>query len=106
MMVQARSLSALPKIRHAFFTREGGVSSGIYASLNAGTGSNDTREHVSENRRRMAAALDCAADSLLTAYQIHSPEVVVAVTPWSQADRPRVDAIVTQVPSLAIGIST
>jgi YfiH family protein len=106
MMVQSRSLLALPRIRHAFFTREGGVSSGLYASLNGGIGSNDTRAHVIENRRRMAAALDCSPDSLLTAYQIHSPDVVVAVSPWPQDERPRVDAIVTQVPSIAIGIST
>ena len=55
MMLQAQSL-ALTGIRHAFFTRAGGVSSGVYASLNGGTGSKDDTDHVAENRARMAAA--------------------------------------------------
>jgi polyphenol oxidase len=105
-MLQARSLAALAGVRHAFFTREGGVSEGIYASLNGGVGSNDDRAHVAENRARMAAALGVAPDALLSAYQIHSADVVVAETPWTHAARPRVDAIVTRVPGLAIGVST
>lgn len=105
-MLQARSLSKLPGIRHAFFTRAGGVSDGLYASLNGGVGSNDASTHVAENRARMAASLGVAPDRLLTAYQIHSPEVVVAETPWSHAERPRADAIVTRTPGLAIGVST
>ena len=104
--LHAPSLSALPGIRHAFFTREGGVSGGAYASLNGGTGSNDTPAHVAENRARMAAALSVAPEHFLTAYQIHSPDVVVAETPWTHETRPRADAIVTRVPALAIGIST
>src|SRR5436190_13495782 len=106
MMLQSRLLAAVGGVRHGFFTREGGVSSGLYASLNGGTGSKDKREHVAENRARMAAALGCSPGSFLTAYQIHSPDVVVAATPWSPDDRPRADGIVTRVPSLAIGIST
>jgi YfiH family protein len=105
-MLQARSLSNLPGIRHAFFTRAGGVSDGLYASLNGGVGSNDAATHVVENRARMAASLGVAPDRLLTAYQIHSPEVVVAETPWNHAERPRADAIVTRIPGLAIGVST
>jgi hypothetical protein len=104
--LQAGSLAALAGIRHAFFTREGGVSQGIYASLNGGVGSNDDRAQVAENRARMAAALGVAGDSLLSAYQIHSADVVVAETPWMHAARPRADAIVTRVPGLAIGVST
>jgi len=104
--LQAGTLAALAGIRHAFFTREGGVSQGIYASLNGGVGSNDDRAHVDENRARMAAALGVARDSLLSAYQIHSADVVVAETPWTHAARPRADAIVTRVPGLAIGVST
>lgn len=106
MMLQSRLLAALGPVRHGFFTREGGVSTGLYASLNGGVGSKDKPEHVTENRARMAAALGCAPRSFLTAYQIHSPDVVIAATPWSSNDRPRADAIVTRVPSLAIGIST
>ncbi len=106
MMLQAPSLAAQPGIRHGFFTRAGGVSTGLYASLNGGVGSEDAREHVSENRRRMASALGCTPDRFLTAYQIHSPDVVVATTPWTAEQRPRADAIVTRTPALAIGIST
>ena len=105
-MLQARSLTALPGIRHAFFTRTGGVSSGIYESLNGGVGSLDAPAKVAENRARMAAALGVAPQRLLSVYQIHSPDVVVAETPWDTADRPRADAIVTRTPALAIGIGT
>src|SRR5258706_1271759 len=105
-LLQAKSLAALPGIRHAFFTREGGVSQGIYASLNGGVGSADARPHVDENRARMAAALGVAPEALLSAYQIHSPDVVVAERPWGPDARPRADAIVTHVAGLAIGIST
>jgi len=105
-MLQAPSLAALPGIRHGFFTREGGVSDGVYATLNGGTGSNDTPANVAENRARMAAAVGVAADHFLTCYQIHSPEVVVAETPWAHQQRPRADAIVTRTPKLAIGVST
>jgi len=106
MMLQAKNLSALPGIRHAFFSREGGVSEGLYASLNAGVGSNDDPAKVAENRARMAKAVGVTPERFLTAYQIHSPQVVVAETPWAGAARPRADAIVTRVPGLAIGAST
>jgi YfiH family protein len=105
-MLQAQSLTNLPGVRHAFFTRAGGVSKGIYESLNSGVGSNDKPENVNENRARMAASLGVTADRFLTAYQIHSPTVMVAEPPWSAADRPRADAIVTRTPGLAIGVST
>jgi polyphenol oxidase len=105
MMVKADSL-AIPGIRHAFFTRRGGVSSGHYASLNGGVGSADNAEHVAENRARMAAALAVEPHCLLTAYQIHSPRVVVAEAPWTLEARPRADGIVTRMPALAVGVST
>src|SRR5262245_1829823 len=104
--LQAPSLGAVPGIRHAFFSREGGVSGGIYESLNGGQGSGDDATHVRENRARMAAALGVAPDHLITAYQIHSPDVVVAEAPWTHETRPHADAIVTRVPGLAIGVST
>ena len=106
MRLQASSLSALPKIRHGFFTREGGVSEGLYASLNGGLGSADEPDNVGENRARMAAALGVAADRFVTAYQVHSPNVVVAEEPWTRADAPRADAVVTRTPGLAVGVST
>jgi YfiH family protein len=105
MMIQAPTL-ALSGIRHAFFTREGGVSGGLYSSLNGGVGSRDDAGHVAENRARMAATLGVAPNCLLTAYQIHSPHVVVAEAPWPVETRPRADAIVSRTAGLAIGVST
>jgi polyphenol oxidase len=104
--VEAPGLAGLAGIRHAFFTRDGGVSPGIYASLNAGVGSNDDPQNVAANRARMAASLGVAPEQFLTCYQIHSPDVVVADAPWSAQARPRADAIVTSRPGLAIGVST
>jgi hypothetical protein len=105
-MLQAISLSKLAGVRHAFFTRAGGVSQGVYATLNGGVGSNDAPDKVDENRVRMAAALGVAPEHLLSAYQIHSPDVVVADRPWPRENRPRADAIVTRTPRLAVGVST
>jgi hypothetical protein len=105
-MLQAASLAALPGIRHAFFTREGGVSEGIYATLNGGIGSHDDRARVAENRARMAAAVGVAADRLVTTYQIHSPTVLTVETPWPPDARPRADGMVTRMPGLAIAVGT
>src|SRR3954467_15298957 len=105
-MIQAPSLSALPNIRHAFFSREGGVSEGIYASLNGGIGSTDAPDKVRENRARMASALGVAPTHLVTCYQIHSPDVIIAAEPWTRENAPRADAIVTRTPGLAIGVTT
>ena len=105
-MIHASSFSAFPNIRHAFFTREGGVSDGIYASLNGGIGSNDAPGKVAENRARMAQALRVAPTHFVTCYQIHSPDVIVATEPWTRENSPRADAIVTRVPGLAIGVTT
>jgi YfiH family protein len=104
--LQAAALAALKGIRHAFFSREGGVSDGIYASLNGGQGSDDVAAHVNENRARMAATLGVTPSRFLTAYQVHSPDVVVADKPWTRETRPQADAIVTRVPNLGIGVST
>jgi hypothetical protein len=105
-MLQAASLAKFPAIRHGFFTRSGGVSQGVYGTLNGGVGSHDDPAKIEENRTRMAGALGVAPDRLITAYQIHSPDVVVAERPWTAAERPRADAIVTRTPGLAIGVST
>jgi YfiH family protein len=99
-------LSAIPGLRHAFFTREGGVSDGIYHSLNGGLGSGDNPANVSENRRRMAEQMGVAPDHLLSLHQTHSPDVVVASGPWQGSSRPRGDALVTRSEGLAIGITT
>jgi YfiH family protein len=105
MKVEASSL-ALAGIRHAFFTRAGGVSTGLYESLNGGTGSRDVAANVAQNRARMAAALGVEPSYLLTAYQTHSPDVVVVESPWPTENRPRADAIVTRTGALAIGVTT
>jgi polyphenol oxidase len=98
-------LSAIPDLRHAFFDRDGGVSGGIYASLNAGIGSNDDPARVAENRRRMAERMGVAPERFLSLHQTHSADVVVASGPWPGGTRPRADAIVTRTEGLAIGAS-
>ncbi|MCA1456196.1 peptidoglycan editing factor PgeF [Bradyrhizobium sp. BRP22] len=105
MTLASPLLSAVPGLRHAFFSREGGVSEGIYAGLNGGIGSNDDANNVAENRRRMAERMGVQPDRLLTLYQVHSPDVVVATTPWASNARPKADAIVTRNENLAIGVT-
>ena len=105
MMMRSPALAALPRIRHAFFTRVGGVSTGIYESLNGGQGSSDDPENIAENRRRMAKALEVPEENLATCYQIHSAEAVIATRPWRRADAPRADAVVTKIQRLAVGVS-
>jgi len=89
----------LPGVRHAFFTRQGGVSQGIYASLNVGVGSNDDPAAVTENRRRAAAHL---GGELVTAYQVHSPTALVADGPWP-AGPPQADAVVSATRGVICG---
>jgi YfiH family protein len=105
MTLEAESL-ALAGVRHAFFTRSGGVSEGLYASLNGGLGSHDDPARVAENRARMAAALGVAAPRLITAFQTHSPHVVIADAPWPESARPRADAIVSRTAGLAVAVTT
>jgi len=105
MTVGSPLLSAIPGLRHAFFTRDGGVSGGIYASLNGGLGSRDDAAHVAENRRRMAEQLGVEPKHFLSVHQTHSPDVIVATGPWPGPSRPMADAIVTRTEGLAIGAS-
>ncbi|MEW5423718.1 peptidoglycan editing factor PgeF [Amorphus sp. 3PC139-8] len=105
-MITASDLSGADGIRHGFFTREGGKSEGIYASLNVGLGSRDNPETVRENRERVAGALGVAADRLVTPYQVHSATALVVDGPWPEEDRPRGDAVVTATPGVAVGVST
>lgn len=105
MIISAPFLK-LPGLRHGFFNRHGGVSVGPYATLNGGLGSRDRAASVAENRARMAQALGVNPRLLLTAYQTHSPDVVIVDNPWSTDARPRADAIVTRTPGLAIGVTT
>jgi purine-nucleoside/S-methyl-5'-thioadenosine phosphorylase / adenosine deaminase len=105
MTLASPLLSSIPGLRHAFFSREGGVSEGVYAGLNGGIGSNDAADNVAENRRRMAERMGVGPDRLLTLYQVHSPDVVVATAPWASDARPKADAIVTRTEDLAIGVT-
>ena len=104
--IEAPELASHSGIRHAFFTRAGGVSEGVYASLNGGLGSNDDSEHVARNRQRMCAQLGLPPDRLVSLFQVHSADVATVEAPFPMADRPKADAMVTRVPGLALGIAT
>jgi YfiH family protein len=99
-------LADIRGIRHAFFTRQGGVSQGVYGSLNMGYGSDDKREAITENRRRAMAAIDLPLGALNTVYQEHGTVVAVADRNWDPTNAPRADAMVTDRPGIAIGILT
>jgi YfiH family protein len=106
-MIEASTLSAIAGIRHGFFTREGGFSTGLYASLNTGLGSHDDRETVKRNRAKICGELGVPA--LVTPYQVHSPDAVIVDIPWSH-DKPdsvpRADAVVTDRAGFAIAVNT
>ncbi|HTO32742.1 MAG TPA: peptidoglycan editing factor PgeF [Pararhizobium sp.] len=91
------------RIRHGYFTREGGVSEGLYRSLNVGLGSNDARAHVEENRARVSAWFGTDTDRLATLHQIHSPDTVIVDVSYDGA-RPQADALVTATPGLVLGV--
>lgn len=93
-------------VSHGFLSREGGTSCGIYASLNCAFGSKDTAENVTENRRLAVQRAGLGAAPLVTCAQIHSSSVVRVGAPWSPANAPQADALVTNIPSLALGILT
>lgn len=105
MMLVSPLLSAIPGLRHAFFTRHGGVSGGIYESLNGGLGSHDDPANVAENRRRMAEQMGVTPAHFLSLWQIHSPDAIVVSGPGDNASRPRGDALVTRAEGLAIGVT-
>ncbi|MEZ5947391.1 MAG: peptidoglycan editing factor PgeF [Hyphomonas sp.] len=96
------ALAALAGVRHGFFGRKGGVSTGLYASLNAGPGSGDDPAAVAANRERIREAM--GASALVSCHQIHSPDVIHVTEAWDE--RPEADAMVTTVPGLALCILT
>lgn len=95
-----------PGIRHGFFTRKGGVSAGLFSSLNCGYGSGDDVAIVTENRSRAAASFGLEEDALCTAYQIHSARAEILDHPWAWRDAPEADALVTARPGIILGILT
>jgi hypothetical protein len=102
--LRSELLAQAEGVRHAFFTRKGGASKGLYASLNLGVGSRDDPEAVAENRARAAAVFGVELPRLLTAYQVHSSTVVTAAEPWRE--RPEADGMVTRMPRLVCGALT
>lgn len=99
----APTLNAIKGVAHGFFGRVGGVSSGLYGSLNCGLGSADERDCVYENRERVAAHLGTTGSQLLTCYQVHSAEAVIVERPWPSDQQPRADALATRAKGLALG---
>lgn len=102
--LQSPVLSVLDGVAHGFFGRQGGVSTGVYASLNCGYGSDDDVEAVRENRSRVAAWLGTAEERLLTVYQIHSPEAVHVTEPWARGAAPKADGMATTLRGVALGV--
>ena len=100
-MIQAPALADLDGVQHRFFTRRGGVSSGLFSSLNCGYGSADAAENVRENRRRAALEFGLAEPDLQTVHQIHSTDVLtVADERWTSPGAPKADGLVTDRPGL------
>lgn len=104
MSLEILTADALAPIRHGFFTRIGGASSGVFAGLNCGLGSSDQTEIVQINRARVAEAMQVPPTHLINVHQVHSADVVTATGPLE--DKPRADAMVTNTPGLALGILT
>ncbi|EDZ46143.1 peptidoglycan editing factor PgeF [Leisingera daeponensis] len=104
MTLEILTSDLLGPVRHGFFTRRGGASSGIYHGLNCGLGSTDQREAVRINRTRVAAAMEVPPENLSAVHQVHSADVAVITEP--SQDRPQADAMVTNVPGLALSILT
>ncbi len=105
-MVEAQALSQIPDIRHGFFDRSGGTSHGLYSSLNCGLGSGDDKDIVLNNRATVAAHLKLAPPQLITTYQHHSADVITVTNPWSIADAPMADGMVTNVSNIGLGLLT
>ncbi len=103
-MIHIAGLGADTRIRHAFFTRQGGVSDGLYASLNCGHGSRDRAENVERNRAIAMAMIGLAPDRLVTCRQVHSAVAVMVESPWSREAAPKADAMATNLPGLALGV--
>ncbi len=102
--ILSQALDQGSRVRHGFFSRRGGVSSGIFGSLNCGHASGDEAANVARNRARVARALGAEPGNLVTAYQSHGSAVAVVETPWERGDAPPVDAMVTKIPGIALGI--
>ncbi len=106
-MLTAPALGSLDGVRHGFFTREGGVSRGVYESLNCGLGSRDDRALVLENRRRAAERLGCPPGRLATLHQVHGARAVRLAGPGGPEAAPvRADGMVSDRPGVVLGVLT
>ena len=105
MLVLRSSNLNLPETPHGFFGRKGGVSTGLYESLNCGPGSGDDRKAILENRRRASNALS-PHGRLVTIYQVHSANAIIVNEPWEIADNPKADGLATSTPGIMLGILT
>ena len=103
-MMSAAALEDLPGVKHGFFTRQGGVSDGLYDSLNCGFSTADDRENVQANRDRAVARLGLAADRLAAVQQVHSARVVVIGDDWVQGPLEQADALATKRRGIALGV--
>ncbi len=103
MTLEILTSDALP-LKHGFFTRRGGASSGVFAGLNCGQGSTDQAEIVAINRSRVADAMGVNHDHLLGVHQVHSATAITADAPLPA--KPRADALVTATPGLALSVLT
>lgn len=106
MTLEIITSDALLPLRHGFFTRRGGASSGIFSGLNCGPGSSDQSDSVRLNRSRVSAAMAVDSGALVTVHQVHSADVATINAPMADTDRPRADAVVTATPGLALAILT
>ena len=104
MTLEAITSPLLRPVRHGFFTRKGGSSSGVFAGLNCGPGSSDQAEAVSMNRARVAHEINVLPENLVTLHQVHSADVITLSEP--PETRPQADALVTSTPGLALGVLT
>ncbi len=105
-MIKSSLIRSDQGLAHGFFTRQGGVSAGIYASLNCGLGSDDDPAHVTANRAHCAEMLGISAEGLVTAYQVHGIAVAEVSEPWTPGNGPKADAMVTARRGVALGILT
>jgi len=105
-MTEVSGLAGIGGLRHAFFTREGGHSRGIYASLNCGFGSDDEKSLVRRNRAQVAERMEVAPERLLTVWQWHSADALPVAASWDPLHPPKADAMVTDRPGFALGILT
>lgn len=106
MRIEHPALSRLESVQHGFFTRKGGTSQDTYHSLNCGYGSDDDKAQVTQNRGLVADSLGVVRDKLVTAYQVHSPLALAIDAPLNRDALPKVDALVTTTPGLAVAILT